>query len=111
MTNSVKKFLPVLRTPHCSTHGHLKYSIYPICPTTNLQAVRNYTLNLISTRTDNFIWNHDPFNLTYQSSPVSAGKLSGEMDIGEDSTVCADEWVVVGALWDMSRRFQDVAIR
>ena len=73
-----------------------------------MKNVFDYTLDLMSTWADNYIWNLDPFNLSFDSS---APKLHGRMDMGEDSGVSLDEWVVAGVLWQMSKRFPDVIIR
>jgi SGT1 protein len=86
----------------------LQYSVYPVYPDTNFRNVLDYTLDLMSTWTDNYIWNLDPFTLNLDSSAV---KLYGMMDMGEDSGVSLDEWVVVGVLWQVSKRFPNVIIR
>ena len=74
----------------------------------NLRNVLDYTLDLMSTWTDNYIWNLDPFTLDLDSSAM---KLYGMMDMGEDSGVSLDEWAVVGVLWQVSKRFPNVIIR
>ena len=86
----------------------LQYAIYPVYPDTNLKNILDYTLDLMSTWTDNYIWNLDPFTLNLDSSTP---KLHGNMDMGEDSGVSLDEWVVVGILWQVSKRFPNVIIR
>ena len=62
----------------------------------------------MSTWTDSYIWNLEPFTLTLDSNPP---RLHGTMDIGEDSGVSPDEWVVVGVLWHISKLFPNVVIR
>ena len=86
----------------------LEYAIYPVYPDTNLQNVLDYTLDLLSTWADNYIWNLNPFTLKLDSS---LRKLHGSMEMGEDSGVSLDEWVVVGILWQVSKQFPDVVIQ
>jgi hypothetical protein len=94
---------------HGSAHGDsLHYAIYPVYPDANLKNILDYTLDLMSTWTDNYIWNLDPFTLNLDSSTP---KLHGLMDMGEDSAVSLDEWVVLGVLWQVSKRFPNVIIR
>jgi SGT1 protein len=86
----------------------LQYAIYPIYPDVNLKNVLDFALDLVSTWTDGYIWNLDPFTLTFDSA---VPKLHGFMDMGEDSAVTLDEWIVVGVFWQVSKRFPSVAIR
>jgi hypothetical protein len=86
----------------------LRYAIYSIYADTNLKNILDYTLDLMSTWTDNYIWNLDSFTL---SLGPSASKLHGSMDLGQDSGVSLDEWVVVGVLWQVSKRFKDIIIK
>jgi hypothetical protein len=94
---------------HSSSEGDiLEYVVYPVHSETNLANILNYTLDLISTLADNYIWNLDSFNLTLDSAGT---KLDGSMDLGEDSGVCLDEWLVVYVFWQVSKRFNDIVIR
>lgn len=86
----------------------LQYAIYPVYPDTNLKNILDYTLDLMSTWTDNYIWNLDSFTLTLDSSTP---RLYGNMDLGQDSGVSLDEWAVVGVLWQVSKRFKDIVIK
>jgi hypothetical protein len=86
----------------------LHYAIYPVYPDVNLKNILDYTLDLMSTWTDDYIWNLDPFTLNPESNPP---RLHGTMDMGEDSGVSPDEWVVVGVLWHISKLFPNVVIR
>lgn len=86
----------------------LEYAIYSLYPDTNLKNILDYTLDLMSTWTDNYIWNLDPFTLTLEPSTP---RLHGTIDMGEDSGASLDEWVVVGVLWQVSKRFHDIVIR
>jgi hypothetical protein len=86
----------------------LRYSIYPVYPDTNLKNILDYTLDLMSTWADNYIWNLDSFTL---SLDPSSPKLHGSMDLGQDSGVSLDEWIVVGVLWQVSKRFKDIVIK
>ena len=99
---------PILPLQKSSDGDILQYSIYPIYPDVNLKNVLDYTLDLMSTWTDDYIWNSDPFTLSMDNS---VPKLHGSMELGEDSGVSPDEWVVVGVLWQVSKRFNNVAIR
>jgi hypothetical protein len=99
---------PTLPIQGSSNGDSLQYSIYPVYTNTSLRNVLDYTLDLTSTWTDNYIWNLDPFTLNLDSSAV---RLYGIMDMGEDSCVSLDEWVVVGVLWQVSKRFPNVIIR
>jgi hypothetical protein len=99
---------PVLPVQTTTEGDILHYAIYPVYPDTNLQNVLNYTLDLMSTWTDNYIWNLDPFTLTLETARP---RLHGRMELGEDSGVALDEWIVVGVLWNISKRFPDVVIR
>ena len=99
---------PVLPLQTSNGPDTLQYAIYPVHPDTNLKNVLDYTLDLMSTWTDNYIWNLDPFTLAYDPS---APRLHGTMDMGEDSSISLDEWVVVGVFWQISKRFTDVVIR
>jgi hypothetical protein len=86
----------------------LQYAIYPVYPDTNLKNILDYTLDLMSTWTDNYIWNLDSFTL---SLDPSTPKLYGSMELGQDSGVSLDEWAVVGVLWQVSKRFKDIFIK
>ena len=99
---------PLLPMRANSESNSLQYAIYPIKQNVKLRNVLDFTLDLMSTWTDNYIWNLDPFNLHLDPT---IPKLHGNMDMGEDSVVSLDEWVVVGAFWQVSKRFPDVAIR
>jgi SGT1 protein len=99
---------PILPMPRSSDGDILQYAIYPVYPNTNLKNVLDYTLDLMSTWTDNYIWNLDPFTLNVD---LATPKLHGMMNMGEDSGVALDEWVVVGVLWHVSKRFPNVVIR
>jgi hypothetical protein len=99
---------PILPIQRTGEGDALQYAIYPVYSDVNLKNVLDYTLDLISTWTDDYIWNSDPFTL---SLDPSVPKLQGSMDLGEDSGASPDEWVVVGALWQVSKRFHDVIIR
>src|SRR5579859_547020 len=98
---------PILPLQTTTDGDILHYSIYPLYPDTNLQNVLDYTLDLMSTWTDNYIWNLDPFSLALDSK---GRKLHGRMELGEDSGVALDEWIVVGVLWNISKRFPNVVI-
>lgn len=104
----MNSLFPILPTHRDGDGDSLQYAIYPVYPNTNLQNVLDYALDLMSTWTDNYIWNLDPFVLNLDSSTP---KIYGVMDMGEDSGVSPDEWVVVGVLWHVSKRFQDIVIR
>lgn len=106
--SSMTTSFPLLPIHNNADGDFLEYKIYPLYPSTNLQNVLDYTLDLMSTWTDNYIWNLDPFTL---SMDPANEKLRGRMDMGEDSGVAFDEWVVVGVLWQISKRFQDIIIR
>jgi hypothetical protein len=99
---------PILPVQTTGDGDSLHYAIYPIYPEVNLSNILDYTLDMMATWTDNYIWNLDPFTLTLHSNPP---RLHGTMDMGEDSGVSLDEWVVVGVLWNISRRFPNVVIR
>src|SRR5579862_7767136 len=99
---------PILPIQRTSEGDILQYSIYPVYPDVNLKNVLDYTLDLMSTWTDNYIWNLDPFNLTLDPS---VPRLHGSMDLGEDSGASPDEWIVVGVFWQVSKRFHDIVIR
>jgi len=86
----------------------LEYAIYPVYPDTNLQIVLDYTLDVLTTWTNSYIWNLDPFTLKLDAS---GRKLHGSMEMGEDSGVSLDEWVVVGILWQVTKHFPDVMIQ
>ena len=85
----------------------LKYSIYPVYLDVNLKNVLDYTLDLMSTLTINYIWNLDPFTLQLNASNQ---QLHGEMGLGEDSGASFDEWLVVHVLWQVSKRFPNTFI-
>jgi len=99
---------PILPLQISGDGDSLHYAIYPVFPDVNLKNVLDYTLDLMATWTDNYIWNLDPFTLSLDSS---LPRLHGMMDMGEDSGVSPDEWVVVGVLWHISKRFPTVVIR
>jgi hypothetical protein len=99
---------PILPIPGGSGGEFLEYAIYPLNTDTNLNNILDYTLDLASTLTDSYIWNLDSFALTLDPSTP---KLHGRMDLGEDSGVSVDEWLVVSFLWTVSKRFKDVVIR
>ena len=98
---------PILPIPRNEDGNSLQYAVYPIYPDVNLQNILDYALDLMSTWTDNYIWNLDPFTLFLDSS---SPKLHGSMDLGEDSGVCPDEWIVVGVFWQISTRFNDIVV-
>ena len=98
---------PILPLQRTTDGDILSYSIYPIYPDVHLQNVLDYTLDLMSTWTDKYIWNLDPFTLTLDTE---GRKLFGRMELGEDSGVALDEWIVVGVLWNISKRFPNVVI-
>lgn len=99
---------PILPVQTTGDGDSLHYAIYPVYPDVNLKNILDYTLDMMATWTDNYIWNLDPFTLALDSNPP---RLHGTMDMGEDSGVSPDEWVVVGVLWNISRRFPNVVIR
>jgi SGT1 protein len=98
---------PVLPLRQTGDGDILNYSIYPIYSDTNLQNILDYTLDLMSTWTDNYIWNLDPFTLALDSDTA---KLHGTMELGEDCGVALDEWIVVGVFWNISKRFPNIVI-
>jgi len=99
---------PILPTRQTDEGDTLQYAVYPIYPDVNLKNVMDYALDLMSTWTDNYIWNLDSFTLNLDPS---VPRLYGSMDLGEDSTASPDEWIVVGVLWQVSKRFHDIVIR
>jgi len=99
---------PILPLQTSGDGDSLHYAIYPVFADVNLKNILDYTLDMMATWTDNYIWNLDPFTLTLDSNPP---RLRGTMDMGEDSGVSPDEWVVVGVLWHISKRFPNVLIR
>jgi hypothetical protein len=103
-----RRQFPILPVQRNTDGDILEYAIYPVYPDTNLQTVLDYTLDLLATWTDNYIWNLDPFTLQLDTS---LRKLYGSMEMGEDSGISLDEWVVVGILWQVSKHFPDVVIR
>jgi len=86
----------------------LEYSIYPVYPNGNLKNVLDYTLDLMSTLTMNYIWNLDTFTIGLD---IPSGRLHGEMHLGEESGVSLDEWLVTYVLWKASKRFPNVFLR
>jgi len=99
---------PILPLHTSTDNDTLQYSVYPLSPDVNLRNILDYVLDLISTWTDSYIWNLDPFALQLDSS---VPRLHGEMEMGEESRVSLDEWVVVAALWRASTRFPNVVIK
>jgi SGT1 protein len=99
---------PILPVQANTDGDVLEYAIFPVYPDTNLQNVLDYTLDLLHTWTDNYIWNLSPFTLNLDTS---ARKLYGSMEMGEDSCVSLDEWVVVGILWQVSKHFPDIVVQ
>jgi SGT1 protein len=98
---------PILPIQRTSDGDVLEYAVYPVSEV-NLQNVLEYALDLMSTWTDNFIWNLDPFSLMLDASMP---RLHGTMAMGEDSGIGLDEWIVVALFWKVSQRFPNVAIR
>ena len=99
---------PILPIRKSNEGNSLQYAVYPIYPDVNLKNVLEYTLDLMSTWTHNYIWNLQPFTLQLDSTTP---KLYGAMDMGDDSGAPLDEWIVVGVFWHISERFPNVAIR
>ena len=99
---------PTLPIPSSNGGDFLEYAVYPLRGDINISNILNYTLDLISTLTDTYIWNLDPFNLSLDSS---SPKLHGSMDLGEDSGITLDEWIVVYVFWQVSKRFDNIVIR
>jgi SGT1 protein len=91
-----------------STTNSVRYQIYPLQPGINLFEVCNWVLDLVKSRTNCFIWNYDAFHLDLSDDD---SWLEGSMELGTDSVVCPDEWIVVDALWEATTRFPDIVAR
>src|ERR1700737_1767420 len=98
---------PTLPIPSNGGGDTLEYAVYPVDPSTNLSNILHYTLDLVTTLTDNYIWNHDPFTLTLDTSGHA---LRGALDLGSVSGVMLDEWIIVYIFWQDSKRFDNVVI-
>jgi len=86
----------------------LRYEIHPLNDSVDLSKVCSWILTRMQQRTTEFIWNLDEFTLTFSNDRK---KLHGEMEMGQETSVCPDEWTVVGILWETSERFPDIVIR
>ncbi|CAH9106240.1 unnamed protein product [Cuscuta europaea] len=74
--------------------------------TSELQALHLQIIQIISPYTSNYIWQHEPFNLSL--STTSPPHLGGKLRFGDN---LEDEWFVVFLLFEISRNFPNLSIR
>src|SRR5947207_13372581 len=77
----------------------IRYEVHALAPGVDFSKVRGCILDQIDSWTKEFIWNLDEFSLSLSDD---GKRLFGTMELGQDSVVCPDEWLVVGALWQAS---------
>ncbi|KAL3630454.1 hypothetical protein CASFOL_023438 [Castilleja foliolosa] len=89
------------------------YSIFPdssldsaALSTDQLQSLHIQILNHIAPLTGPYIWQHQPFSLSINLSPVP--HLSGHLRFGDN---LEDEWFVVYLLFEISRTLPNLSIR
>ncbi|XP_031109244.1 protein ecdysoneless homolog [Ipomoea triloba] len=74
--------------------------------TSELQALHLQILQTLAPYTSNYIWQHEPFNLSLSST--APPHLSGKLRFGDN---LEDEWFVVFLLYEISRNFPNLSIR
>ncbi|KAL3355319.1 hypothetical protein AABB24_019409 [Solanum stoloniferum] len=87
------------------------FTLNPTSPpptiTSQLQSLHLQILQTLSPFTSNYIWQHEPFNLTLSPTPIPP-HLSGKLRYGDN---LEDEWFVVFLLFQTSKHFPNVSIR
>ncbi|EXC35466.1 hypothetical protein L484_026773 [Morus notabilis] len=81
----------------------------------SLQSLHLQILETLSPFTADYIWQHEPFNLSVSSAPKPSclcsdhlPHLHGKLRYGDN---LEDEWFVVFLLFEASRRFPDLSVR
>ncbi|KAF6160612.1 hypothetical protein GIB67_019552 [Kingdonia uniflora] len=77
----------------------------------SLQSLHLQILDIISPYTTNYIWQHQPFNLSLSLSsqnPNSISHFHGKTHYGDN---IEDEWFIVFLLFEITRRISELSIR